>query len=80
MGAIRREMNNWKWTTFAIVYQCLFAYAVSLTVYQFGLLFTGNMGGINILWLAVAAAVILFAVFMLVRPDLMIKRSRNSKK
>lgn len=80
MGAIRREMNNWKWTTFAIVYQCLFAYAVSLTVYQFGLLFTGAMGGINILWLAVAAAVILFAVFMLVRPDLMIKRSRNSKK
>ena len=80
MGAIRREMNNWKWTTFAIVYQCLFAYAVSLTVYQFGMLFTGNMGGINILWLAVAAAVILFAVFMLVRPDLMIKRSRNSKK
>ncbi|MBQ8388157.1 MAG: ferrous iron transport protein B [Clostridia bacterium] len=68
MGAIRREMNNWKWTTFAIVYQCLFAYAVSLVVYQFGLLFTGEMGGLNILWLALASLIVVFALFMLFRP------------
>ncbi|MBP3571238.1 MAG: ferrous iron transporter B, partial [Clostridia bacterium] len=64
MGAIRREMNNGKWTAFAIAYQCLFAYAVSLIIYQFGLLFTGAMGGINILWLVIAA---LLAVGMLVQ-------------
>ena len=64
MGAIRREMNNGKWTAFAITYQCLFAYAVSLIIYQFGLLFTGAMGGINILWLVIAA---LLAVGMLVQ-------------
>ena len=40
MGAIKREMNNWKWTAFAISYMCVFAYAVSLIVYQLGTLFT----------------------------------------
>ena len=64
MGAIRREMNNGKWTAFAITYQCLFAYAISLIIYQFGLLFTGAMGGIHILWLVIAA---LLAVGMLVQ-------------
>ncbi|MDD2220818.1 MAG: ferrous iron transporter B [Clostridia bacterium] len=42
IGAIRREMNNAKWTLFALSYQCLFAYAASLVVYQLGLLFSGN--------------------------------------
>ena len=42
MGAIKREMNNWKWTLFAIGYQCVFAYAVALVIYQFGLLFTAR--------------------------------------
>ena len=41
LGAIKREMNNAKWTWFAIAYQCVFAYCVSLIVYQLGLLFTG---------------------------------------
>ena len=45
MGAIHREMNNGRWTTFAIAYQCLFAYAVSLMVYQFGRLFRGGEFG-----------------------------------
>lgn len=36
IGAIRREMNDWRWTTLAISYQCLLAYVVSLVVYQFG--------------------------------------------
>ena len=65
MGAIRREMNNGKWTAFAIAYQCLFAYAVSLIIYQFGLLFTGAMGGINILWLVIAAALAAGMLFQL---------------
>ncbi|MBQ3483656.1 MAG: ferrous iron transporter B [Clostridia bacterium] len=42
IGAIRREMNSARWTAFAIAYQCGFAYAVALIVYQLGMLFTGN--------------------------------------
>lgn len=68
MGAIRREMNNGKWTAFAIAYQCVFAYAVSLIIYQFGLLFTGAMGGINILWLVIAALLAIGMLVQLFRP------------
>lgn len=42
MGAIKREMNNAKWTWFAIGYMCVFAYIISLIFYQLGLLFTGG--------------------------------------
>ena len=65
IGAIKREMNSGKWTWFAIGYQCLFAYVVSLIIYQFGLLFTGN-GNVP----GTLAAVILTAgiVYMLARP------------
>lgn len=66
MGAIRREMNNWKWTAFAIFYQCIFAYAVSLIIYQFGLLFTGSA---SIIGLIFASAVLLGIIFMLIRPQ-----------
>jgi ferrous iron transport protein B len=65
MGAIKREMNSAKWTAFAISYQCVFAYAVSLMIYQFGLLFTGN---VNVVGLVFAVAVLAFMVYMLVRP------------
>lgn len=65
MGAIRREMNNVKWTAFAIAYQCIFAYIVSLMIYQFGMLFTGN---VNILGVIVAFVCLAAMVFMLVRP------------
>ncbi|MGN0701384.1 MAG: ferrous iron transporter B, partial [Oscillospiraceae bacterium] len=65
IGAIKREMNNGKWTAFAIAYQCLFAYAVSLIIYQFGLLFTGSA---NIIGLIFAALVLAFIIYMLVRP------------
>ena len=68
MGAIRREMNNGKWTAFAITYQCVFAYAISLIIYQFGLLFTGAMDGINILWLVIAALLAVGMLFQLFRP------------
>lgn len=65
MGAIKREMNSAKWTAFAIAYQCGFAYAVSLMIYQFGLLFTGN---VNIVGLIFALAVLAFIICMLARP------------
>ena len=68
MGAIRREMNSAKWTAFAIAYQCGFAYAISLMIYQFGLLFTGAMGGINILWLVIAAVLAVGMLVQLFRP------------
>lgn len=65
IGAIRREMNSTKWTWFAIGYQCGFAYAVSLMIYQFGSLFTGN---VNVIGLIFAALVLAFMIFMLARP------------
>ncbi len=65
MGAIKREMNNGKWTAFAIGYQCIFAYAVSLMVYQFGSLFTGNG---NIIGVIFAVVILAFILFMLFKP------------
>ncbi len=62
IGAIKREMNNTGWTWFAIAYQCGFAYAISLMIYQFGSLFTGN---INIIGLIAALAVLGVMVYML---------------
>ena len=66
MGAIKREMNSGKWTAFAIGYQCAFAYAVSLVIYQLGMLFTGNYGW-HIAGGAVAIAIISFVLYMLIR-------------
>ena len=65
IGAIRREMNSAKWTWFAIGYQCVFAYATSLVVYQIGSVFTGNM---NVIGLIFAILVVAFACYMLFRP------------
>ncbi|MBR2294459.1 MAG: ferrous iron transporter B [Clostridiales bacterium] len=62
IGAIRREMNSAKWTWFAIGYQCVFAYAISLIVYQFGLLFSGS---VNIIGLIFAIAVLAFIIYRL---------------
>ncbi len=64
MGAIKREMNNAKWTWFAIGYQCLFAYAVALMVYQLGLLFSG--AGITFATF-IALLVLSFMLYMLLR-------------
>ena len=66
MGAIKREMNNGKWTAFAIGYQCLFAYAVALTVYQLGLLFAGAGFGVGT---AVALLLVAFFLYMLLRKN-----------
>lgn len=65
MGAIKREMNNTKWFWFAIGYQCLLAYVVSLCVYQLGMLFTG--GGFGIGTVAAILLVIGF-LYLLFRP------------
>ena len=65
MGAIKREMNNAKWTAIAIGYMCIFAYAVALCIYQIGSAITGN---INIIGLIVAIAVVVFMVYMLFKP------------
>lgn len=65
IGAIRREMNSAKWTWFAIGYQCGFAYAISLMIYQFGCLFTGN---VNVIGLIFAVLILAFMIYMLARP------------
>ncbi len=65
IGAIRREMNSAKWTLFAIGYQCVFAYAAALIVYQLGCLFTGTG---NIIGSIIAFAVLAFIIYMLVKP------------
>jgi ferrous iron transport protein B len=66
MGAIKREMNNWKWTVGTIAYMCVFAYAISLIVYQLGLFFTV---GTFTVWTVIALAVLAFLVYMLVRKN-----------
>ena len=65
IGAIKREMNNRKWTWFAIGYQCGFAYLVGLMINQFGGLFTGS---VNVIGLIFALAALALMVYMLVRP------------
>lgn len=65
IGAIKREMNSAKWTFFAIGYQCVFAYAVSLVVYQLGMLFTGQG---NIIGSIAAFAIVALILFLLLRP------------
>lgn len=65
IGAIKREMNNGKWTAFAIGYQCAFAYAVSLIIYQLGLLFTGS---VNVIGLIFSVVVLGIMIYLLARP------------
>ncbi len=65
MGAIKREMNSGKWTAFAITYQCVFAYAISLIVFQVGSLFAGTP---NIIGFIAAVLVLAFIVYMLAKP------------
>ena len=65
IGAIKREMNSVKWTWFAIGYQCLFAYAVSLMIYQIGSIFAGGM---NFIGLIAALAVLAAMLYMMFKP------------
>ncbi|MBR2685534.1 MAG: ferrous iron transporter B [Erysipelotrichaceae bacterium] len=66
IGAIKREMNNAKWTWFAIAYQCLVAYVVAFVVYQLGAMFAGSG---NIIGTILAVAAIAGVVYFLVRKD-----------
>ncbi len=59
IGAIKREMNNGKWTWFAIGYQCAFAYAVSMCIYQFGVFFADGSFGVGTI-----AAILMLVVFL----------------
>ena len=65
IGAIKREMNNAKWTWFAIGYQCGFAYVVALMINQFGSAFTGSL---NVLGLIAAVAALALIVYILFKP------------
>lgn len=65
MGAIKREMNNAKWFWFAIGYQTLLAYVVSLCVYQIGSLILGGSFGI---WTAIAFLLVVGFIYLMVRP------------
>ena len=64
IGAIRREMNSARWTWFAIGYQCVFAYSVSLMIYQFGQLVLGNG---SIAGASAAVAVLVVIAYLLFR-------------
>ena len=65
IGAIKREMNNAKWTWFAIGYQCGFAYVIGLMINQFGSLFAGSA---NVLGVIVAVILLAGLIYMLCRP------------
>ena len=67
MGAIKREMNNRKWTWFAIGYECGFAYLVSLAIYQIGAIFASDVK-VNVIGLIFAVAIVVLSVYMLIRP------------
>ena len=62
IGAIKREMNNAKWTWAAIGYQCGFAYVVSFIIYQLGLMFEGTFGVATVIAIAALAALVYFLV------------------
>ena len=70
MGAIKREMNSWKWFGIAVGYQCLFAYVIALIVYQFGILFAGRA---NIIGLIVASVCVVGLAYLLFRKNKYIK-------
>ena len=65
MGAIKREMNNGKWTAFAIGYMCVFAYAVSMIVYRIGMLLSGAFG----IWTVVAIILLAAMIYLLTRKN-----------
>ena len=63
MGAIRREMNHWKWTAFAIGYMCAFAYAICLIVYQLGAWFIGAGSIVGTIFAVVVLLALCYLLF-----------------
>ena len=70
MGAIKREMNSPKWTAFAIAYQCVYAWVISLIIYQIGRLFIYGQFGF---WTVIAFLFVAAIIFQLVRPNKYLK-------
>ncbi len=62
IGAIKREMNNWRWTAFAVGYQTVFAYVISFIIYQLGMMATSGFQPMHLLPLALLAG-LLYLVF-----------------
>ena len=77
IGAIKREMNSAKWTAFAILYQCGFAYAISLMINQIGSAFTGNL---NVVGIIVAILLLAGMLYMLFKPYKESKKLNNRVK
>lgn len=75
IGAMKREMNSAKWTWFALVYQCTFAYVVALIVYQVGSAISGT--GVNIIGLIVAIILTIVLLYFFFRPN-KFKNTKNS--
>ncbi|MCR4789719.1 MAG: ferrous iron transport protein B [Treponemataceae bacterium] len=63
IGAIKREMNNAKWTWFAIGYQCGFAYIIALMVNQFGSIFTGHLNIVGLIFAIIALGLMVYMLF-----------------
>ncbi len=77
IGAIKREMNSAKWTAFAILYQCGFAYTISLMINQIGSAFTGNL---NVVGIIVAILLIVGMLYMMFKPYKESKKLNNRVK
>lgn len=64
IGAIKREMNNSKWTWFAIGYQCGFAYVIAFMITQFGNAFMGKVNVIGLIFAVTALVGMLYMIFL----------------
>lgn len=76
IGAIRREMNNTKWTLFALGYQCTFAYCIAMIIFQFGCLFAGD---VHVAGIIVASVMLAGIIYMLARKNKHIAPSKLAK-
>ncbi|MCR0303788.1 ferrous iron transport protein B [[Clostridium] innocuum] len=66
IGAIKREMNNAKWTIFAVAYQCVFAYGIAFMIFQFATFLTTGVFGIGTI---IALLFLLVMLYLLFRPE-----------
>ena len=66
IGAIKREMNNAKWTIFAVTYQCVFAYVIAFMIFQFATFLTTGVFGIGTF---IALLFLLVMLYLLFRPE-----------
>ena len=76
MGAIKREKNNWKWTTFAIGYMCVFAYVIAMIVFQIGGLFTGDAG--FSVWTVISFALLGGILYLLFRKGYVVPKDGHN--